>query len=322
MVLVSFNQTLLLAQDSLNHKKDKRFVDIIDTLFIDKDFSHWSVRAVASYKDNKFNLSNNNTTLQYTPNNRVGIGVGIATSKIIVDLVLNLKTNEEEQTERFDLQGNVQIKQNILLVHVQNYQGYNVKNTSTGDPALFRKDIKSFTSSLSFMHMFNTNIKTLSSIYSGINRNYKSSGSFLAGIYINYQLIHADSSIVPNSSKVQFNEEAYIEELNQFSIGSLGGYTYFLALPKNFFILVALAPGFGMNFKNIKTETFDYVPQDFWEFYLYFNISFGYNGSRFYVELSDENQWLYSPLGNGNTGLLNSTNFKLAFGWKIKNNDK
>ena len=77
-----------------------------------------------------------------------------------------------------------------------------------------------------------------------------------------------------------------------------------------------------MNFKNIKTETLSYTPQELWELYLFVNISIGYNGQRFYVEISDENVWNYLPLGNGNKGLMNATNFKLAFGWKIKNKNR
>jgi hypothetical protein len=312
-----FTQSLLFAQDTLNHANNKKLVNIIDTLLIDKDLSHWSVRAVASYKDNRFNLSNSKSTMQYTPNNRVGIGVGIATSKLVADLVLNLKKDKEEQTERFDFQGNLLIKQNVIILQVQNYQGYNVRNTTTDDPGIFRKDIRSFSTTLSFMHLFNAEIKTPTSIYSGINRDFKSSGSFLVGIYTSYHIINSDSSIVPESSKIFFNEEAYIEGLNQFSIGGVGGYSYFLALPKNFFILLTLTPGLGINFKSIKAETINYTPKELWELYLYMNISIGYNGSRFYIELSDENLWNFSPLGNGNKGLMNATNFKLAFGWKI-----
>lgn len=322
MFMASTSQSLLFAQDSLNHKKDNKLVNLIDTLLIDKDLSNWSVRAVTSYKDNRFDLSNSNNTLQYTPNNRTGVGIGIATSKVIADIVLNIKSNQEEQTDRFDLQGNVQIKQNMLSLQVQDYQGYNVRNTTTDEPEMFRKDIKTFTTALSFMHMFNSNSKTLSSIYSGLNMDNKSSGTFLAGIYVGYFLIQADSSIVPESSKDLFNQEAYIEQLNQFSFGAMGGYSYYLALPKNLFILVALTPGFGMSFQNIKTESLDYSPQELWEIYLYINLSMGYNGSRFYVELSDKNKWNYVPLGNGNNGLMNATNLKLAFGWKIKGKKK
>jgi hypothetical protein len=199
-----FTQSLLFAQDTLNHAKNKKLVNLFDTLLIDKDFSHWSVRAVASYKDNRFNLSNSNSTIEYTPNNRVGIGVGIATSKLVVDLVLNLKTNKEEQTERFDFQGNLLIKQNVLILQVQNYQGYNVRNTTTDDPGNFRKDIRSFSTTLSIMHLFNAEVRTPTSIYSGVNRNLKSAGSFLIGMYTGYHIINSDSSIVPESYKVFF----------------------------------------------------------------------------------------------------------------------
>jgi len=61
----------------------------------------------------------------------------------------------------------------------------------------------------------------------------------------------------------------------------------------------------------------NYNPSDLWEVYLYLNIVLGYNGPAFYVELGDENTWNFASMGAGNSGSMNSTKLKLAFGWKL-----
>ena len=106
----------LKGQDSLDYEHKKSFVSIVDTLFIDRDINHWSVRAISSFKDNNIKLSNSTYTLRYTPTNPAGVGVGYASSKLLVDLIFNIKTNQEEVTDRFDFQGNLLLKQELLLL--------------------------------------------------------------------------------------------------------------------------------------------------------------------------------------------------------------
>jgi hypothetical protein len=312
-LLILVNHPLFSQEDSVESKVEK----VVDSLFLDHDKRYWSVRALANFKDNRFKLKNNGNTLSYTPNNPSGVGVGFANSKFRLDLILNIKTNKEEVTDRFDMQGDMMIKQNVFLFQIQNYQGFNVTNNAVSDSEEFRRDIRSFSASLNFFHVFKPDVKTLTSIYSGINMTDKSAGSFLAGFYSNYHIVQGDSSIVPRSSESLFNEEAQIEKMNKFGIGISGGYAYFLSLPANFFMLVAATPGFGINFKKIRAETLTYKPDQFLELYLYANISVGYNGPKYYVEIGSDNIWNFSTLGNGNTGSMNSTKFKLAVGWKF-----
>lgn len=312
----------LQGQDTLIYENKKGFVAIVDTLLIDKDINHWSMRAIASFKDNNFRLSNSNSTLHYTPTNRAGAGVGFASSKLLLDLTINIKTDQEESTERFDLQGNLLIKQELLLFQIQNYQGFNVINTSLEDPSEFREDIHSFSSSLNYTHLFKPGMKTPHTFYSNLNSQATRMGTFLAGVYTTYHYVYADSSIVPASSAEYFNEQAQIQKMHEIAIGVSGGYAYILPLPAHFFFMMVINPGLGLNFKSIKTETSSYRPSDLWELYLYANIAFGYNGSKFYLELRDENTWFYSSLGNENRGSMNSTKIKLAFGWKFRRNKK
>lgn len=316
LVVCSFPN--IKAQDTIEYSKEKHLANAVDSLLIDKDISHWSVRTMLSYKDNKFRLSNNENSLFYTPNNGTSAGIGFATSKLLLDIGINIKSNKENQTDRFDLQSSLLIKRGILAFQIQNYKGYNITIKSIADEDIFREDIRSFSTALSYMHIFKSDLKTLSGIYSGVSKNYKNTGSFLAGMYSNYQQIDADSSIVPDSYKALFNEEAQIKELKKISFGVAAGYAYFLNLPANMFILLKLTPGVGLSFTSITAENQSYKPSDHWDLYLYANITIGYNGSRFYIELSDENNWNFSSIDYGNTGLMNTTKFKLAFGWKIR----
>lgn len=250
----------LKGQDSLDYEHKKSFVSIVDTLFIDRDLNHWSVRAISSFKDNNFRLSNSNYTLHYNPTNPAGVGVGYASSKLLLDLIFNIKTNQEEATERFDFQGNLLLKQELLLFQIQNYKGFTVTNTSSGDPGTFRGDVRSFSSSLNYTHLFKPGMKTLHAFYSNSQNKAIRIGTFLAGAYTTYHHIQADSSIIPSSFGEYFNEQAQILEMSKFAFGISGGYAYFLPLSAHFFVMFVIDPGLGLNFKSIRTETLSYHP--------------------------------------------------------------
>ncbi|NNL01761.1 MAG: hypothetical protein HKP39_05755, partial [Eudoraea sp.] len=69
----------------------------IESLLIDRDLRNWSVRFFGNVKGQWFKLSNDNASLSYIPNNLFGIGVGVATRKLILDIAFNLK---DKSTER------------------------------------------------------------------------------------------------------------------------------------------------------------------------------------------------------------------------------
>ena len=55
IVYTSFCQKAI-AQDTLQN--NKKLLSYVDTKLIDRDQYHWSIRAIGSYKDNRFKLSN------------------------------------------------------------------------------------------------------------------------------------------------------------------------------------------------------------------------------------------------------------------------
>ena len=114
-----FSQELSFL-DSLHAPK------FIDTLFIDRDINNWSIRIFTNYKEQRFRLSNDSYKLTYFPNNPYGIGFGLATKKIILDLAFNIKTNKEEPTDRIDMQGSLTLEKHNIDFVFQRYKGFNV----------------------------------------------------------------------------------------------------------------------------------------------------------------------------------------------------
>ncbi|MCK4990308.1 MAG: DUF4421 family protein, partial [Bacteroidales bacterium] len=141
----------LLSQDSTFLDKIK-LPSFIDTLFIDRDLNNWSVRLFTNYKNNRFLLNSGDESLVYIPNNPLGVGFGLGTRKIILDIAFNIKSKNEEPTERFDLTIAMMLNKHHIDYFLQSYNGYNLNYK---DLEGFRSDISDFASGVDYMYIFN-----------------------------------------------------------------------------------------------------------------------------------------------------------------------
>jgi len=130
----------VFAQD-LQYLDTLKVVELIDTLFIDKDINNWSLRLFANYKDQRLKLMDENKSLIFQPNNASGVGFGVATRKMILDIAFNLKSKNKQPTKRFDMQGKFMVKNNLFEFFFQTYRGFNVSNDSN-QPGDFRSDLR------------------------------------------------------------------------------------------------------------------------------------------------------------------------------------
>ncbi len=153
--------------------QDSSFIDkikvprVIDTLFIDHDMNNWSLRFFTNYKGNRFRLSNSDESILYAPHNPMGIGFGVGTRKLILDIAFNIKSGEVEPTERVDIQATLILKDHHIGFSLQTYQGY---GTTYMEKAEFRPDINSFSSTLIYMYLFNGGGHSLAAMRSGLDR--------------------------------------------------------------------------------------------------------------------------------------------------------
>lgn len=314
---------MLLLSSTAGFSQELSFLDsiptpkFIDTLFIDRDINNYSVRVFTNYKARRFRLSNDDNHLYYVPNNPAGVGFGLATKKVILDLAFNIKTNKEEPTERFDMQGSLTLRNHNIDFGFQRYTGYNVENDQ-GVEEIFRDDLRSGSIGIAYMYLFNSSQYSVTALRSGLSRQKRAALSFgLGGVFfLNNKT--ADSTIIPQEVQAEFNEAAQIVNMDGIGLGIVGGVSTIIPLPYDFFLAFSLAPGIGVMYKNIETEDTRYTPPNPMIYSLDLSGAFGYNGNRIYVNITTKLGVLSSDLGYDNKSLNSGLNAKLAVGYKLR----
>ncbi|WP_338733397.1 DUF4421 family protein [Mangrovimonas cancribranchiae] len=156
-----------IIKDSLN------IIETVDTLFIDRDFSNYSLRVFTNYKGRTLKLKDDNSKSRFVPNNRHGIGIGVANSKMVLDIAFNLKTKKKNATKRFDMQGATILgKHNYVSFYLQSYKGFLAKN-DFGEPSVFRGDIKSLTAGFNYLYTLSEIEFSYSLLKAGLARKHK-----------------------------------------------------------------------------------------------------------------------------------------------------
>jgi len=305
-------------QDSVqNTNTVSRYIHFVDSLFIDRNPTHYSIRLFSSYKDRSFTLQNSSDQIRYTPNNKGGIGIGFANTKINIDLGINIK-NDDDVTERFDFETNLTLNKSTIGLSIQHYKGYNLESASSPE-SIFREDISSLSMNVSYVRLFNSEQLSIGSIINGVSRQKKSAYSFGFGGVVGYNRTDADSSLVSISRRNDFNEFAEITNINEFGIMALGQLNGVLVLPYNLFLTASFVPGFGLSFKNVVTESDEYKPENPVVYSLGMRGALGFNFNRFYTLLSYDGIFGSSDLGYKNEMELRVNKFKFVVGYKLFN---
>ena len=290
-------------------------VQEVDSSFVNLEQNIFSIRTFLVFKSQSFKLSNEDYALRYEPNNRLGVGVGIAYYPVLLDVAINIKIFKENASERLDIQGELLYKRSLFTLYIQDYKGFNI----TGDqiPEVeFRPDIKSFNTGLSYFQILNANKMSLRSVFAGGAEQKKSVGSFALGGATGFQWMRADSSIVPSAQKEYFNDYALINEMLGFNVSIKGGYSHVFVLPHGFFIFASLFPGIGISVQKI-TSIETYVPSDYLNLSLDFQVSFGYNGSKIYSTIGIVNHYSNTSLDFSNRMTSRIGRIKWVVGFKL-----
>lgn len=304
-------------------KKFSKFFDLkktttfIDTLLIDRDPNHWSVRLLSSFREHDFVLSNAGSRFDYEPNNPMGAGIGIATRKLIVDMTFNIKGQEENPTDRFDLLTSFFIKKHLFDFYFQNYQGFSVKNLDTGE-TIFRDDIRSTSTGLRYMYMFHESEYSIAAMKTGLFQQEKSSVTMGLGGFLLYSRQSADDPIIPTDIHPGGTDASLYTELKGTAVGVQVGVSGLIVLPSNFFLSLNIVPGIGLMNKRVKSSEENYTPENPVVHQLGISAMLGYNGDLFYANLAVSNGYYATDYDFGNEVVFSYINAKLAIGYKLK----
>ncbi|MDO6759364.1 DUF4421 family protein [Tamlana sp. 2_MG-2023] len=311
------------AQAPIFKKLDTlNFVKIVDKLFIDHNIDNYSLRVFTNYKSKQFRVSNDDFKSRYVPNNRYGVGVGFASSKLLIDVAFNIKGNEDV-THRFDMQGTTIIgKKNYVNFYLQTYKGFNVKNNYGADP-VFRDDIRSFTMGVNALRTLPEIEFSFSKLKAGLDhldKKFYITGGF--GAFWFYDYFSAEDDILPSSAELLFNEEAHIKRYNSTALGVLGGVLTVIKLPYDLTLSCNLMPGIGGVYKHVTLQGGTYKPKNHLLFKADYSIALGYNVERYYLSLIYGGGIYSTDLGYDNNYNFNLTKAKLAIGYKLSGRRK
>ncbi|WP_299781742.1 DUF4421 family protein [uncultured Formosa sp.] len=301
-----------------------KFLKQLDKLFIDHDINNYSFRLFTNYKFKQFRILNDdNFKSRYIPNNKFGVGFGVASSKLLIDIAFNVKSNTDDITHRFDMQGTTILgKKNYVNFYVQTYKGFNVKN-NYDEPFVFRDDIKSITVGFNYLHTIPDIEFSYAMLKAGIDkldRKVYITGGF--GAFSFYDYFTSDTDILADTSGDYFNEKAHIKRYNSAALGVLGGVMSVFKLPGDFTASCNIMPGIGLMYKHVTLHEGRYKPSNPVLLKLDYTFALGYNVERYYVSLIYGGGVYSTDLDFNNKYRFNVTKAKLAIGYKLGSGKK
>src|SRR5690554_326125 len=248
MLLCFLCFTSFVQAQKINNKDSLSVRQVVDTLFIDRDINNWSLRLFTNYKGQSFILNKKSNTISFRPNNRAGVGFGLGTSKLIIDVAFNLKGQAENVTKRFDLQGSLVVgEHNLVNLYIQRYKGFNVNN-NFNEPEIFRDDIGSLSVGFHYLYAFKKISFSSSILKAGVS-NGKGKRFISGGVggFVAYNAFEGNTTLLPGNGI--FDENAYLEEFKGVGMGISAGVLLFLCCQLMFLPLLMLSRGLGLCIK-------------------------------------------------------------------------
>ena len=151
----------------------------------------------------------------------------------------------------------------------------------------------------------------------GLSDSRSSFLSYGIGGFILLKSLNADASIIPDSDRPYFNEEANIYDMEGFGAGLLAGVSGYFNLPGDFFATAYIAPGIGLDYKYVKSEAGNYRPTNPMIYKTDLFGSLGYNRKRFYVHFTFGTDLYLTSLDYSNQVFLSVTKSKFIIGYNL-----
>ncbi|NRD19800.1 DUF4421 family protein [Winogradskyella eckloniae] len=299
-------------------------IDDLDSLLVDRDLDNYSLRLFTNFKANKFSIHNDDYKARFVPNNRHGLGIGVANRKIILDVAFNVKNTNKEDTKKFDLQGTTIIKnRHFSNIYVQTYKGFTAKNNF--DEAFeFNSDLRSISFGLNYLYTFDDIEFSYALLKAGLaekrNENIFITGGL--GLFTGFDYFSSDTGLLTEDTSPYFNDEANIRRFQGVTLGVLAGFISYFKLPENITATINLMPGMGMMYKKLTVEGKSYTPSNAMLYKLDFMVGLGYSFDRYYISLTYNNGLYTTDFDYDNKYRLNLTNAKLAIGYRFRSRNQ
>lgn len=291
-------------------------LELIDTLFIDRELNNWSVRFLSNLRDVQFRFRNDENNIRYVPTDRFGFGLGVASRKIILDFNVALQLNDETQTDMLNLLGTAVFGKHVLEAFLQDFEGFYKRDEATNEK-VFRTDASSLIMGVFYNQNLNSSRYSVTSLRSGLDYQRKTALSPLVGGFIIYEQLKADSALIEIDPG-----QPDIIRYRGMGVGASAGIGALFPLPKNLFAAFSIMPSAGFLHKIVETPEDRIAEGNPMVFILNSTATIGYNANKLYVNLTIQSNRSSTELPYNMRQNLNQFNAKLAVGYKLFRNKR
>lgn len=208
-------------------------------------------------KSNSLQIENSESmkSLDLLPNETTSLGVGFNYKRIGIGIAFGLprsatRDRKYGKTQRLDIQGSMYGEKLGADGYLQAYKGYYNSNptdfldwTDEALPQLAQMRILS--AGFTAFYVFNSDEYSYRSAFVRDQVQHKSTGSFLLGMFGNFDEARTDTGFIPEEFPDSLRTTIDVKEFKNLAVGVSIGYAYNLILRKKFILGLAVLPGFG-----------------------------------------------------------------------------
>ncbi|PIB33944.1 hypothetical protein BFP72_00095 [Reichenbachiella sp. 5M10] len=227
----------------------------------------------------------------YRPNENVNIGFGVSTEwlSLAASFGMPFLNNDNDifgKTTALDFTSSIYLRKVAIDLLFQFYQGFFLANPQDLIPGYSssqyptRRDLTTLNMGTSAVYIFNHKRFSYRAAYTQSERQFKSAGSFLAGLYINAYRMEADSSLIP-SDLIYANPNNDFRDINFYNLGITGGYAYTAVIYHKIYVSASLTIGLGPQIERARaTDIREGYNRTILDTSATAKLALGYNGKR------------------------------------------
>ncbi len=302
--------------------------DSVRSIYIKSYPDHFFLSPVLKQRSLDFtitDLPDRDKKLTYRSNNSYALGMGMYLFEVVVELAFAAPQSQKQaaiygESDTRDIQLSVLSKKWGLELYSQKYTGFYIDDPEIkippGLPYPQRQDILTRNIGFTGNYIFNNKKFSYRSAYNFMERQLRSSGSFVLFTSLNSFKAEGDSAILGDAYRRDFGDDSQIRKIKSATFSIAPGYSYSL-IHKGFFVNATLALGPTHNWLYFQSE--DGTTKEDIEFTAFFaaRVSLGYNGDRFFSGLSFASQGSNATFEN--IKLARSSGiFKVLFGFRFR----
>ncbi|MBN1988146.1 MAG: DUF4421 family protein [Bacteroidales bacterium] len=306
---------------------------LIDSIYV-QDFSDKLIIGV--YLPHKFldfavaNTKRSTTELEYEPSSRASIGGCFGYKWFGAGASVSIPQSDKDRamygkTTRYDFQFNIYLRKFVVDAYFQSYKGvYNANvdefiggwNSDTPFPQ--RPDIGLVNMGLTARYVWNNTRFSYKSSFDFSEKQRKSAGSLIFGLYAFINGVAADSSVIPHYARSCFDENIMYSSYSGIHLGYSVGYAYTFVIKKNLFFTLSVIPGIGAFASELTLADGSVVyPGAKASIVISSRFSLGYSNNRFYLAINGVNGTTIAEASKAYSTELSYGNANVTLGYRF-----